>query len=492
MKKLDGAPLKSPTRNYFVAALALFIVMSAWAVSSPLGSGPDADFHISNIWCAWGEKPGVCENLDRISNDQSARIPHMFLMCNGRPIEYYPACEFDTSHEQMSTYRTAINSQMNLYYRIMRVFVSESPTFSIIAMRLFSSFIAAIMFFLLMVQTRAKTRHAVLAAWSFVLIPVAINYFAAVNPRGWATLGVMSGWGFLQSLFETDASDNKRRLGLIASYVASFALVGTSRADATLFFMFISALIVVGDLKAKKKLSRKILVRYGIVLLGAVFLVQFVPILRNLVKLQQPEGFTLRQYVVFQIVHIPETIGDVWGYTVGQSGSGPGILGIIGLSLFVVAIAFSLQRASRLQQCMVAAISLFTFIAVYRGGLSIGGIAPPTGVYVTGLVSAIMGIAVLFSTHNQQLMSARGNRLSVIALLSAAHVLALYSWMEFYTRRGQSIGYFEKFSLRDAWWWGQETNPNSVFFVGAVFFPVFLIFAWKNVADSETMESLAP
>jgi hypothetical protein len=256
--------------------------------------------------------------------------------------------------------------------------------------------------------------------------------------------------------------------------------------------MFVSALIVLGNLLTKKKLSPRIIVRYGIVFLSATLLVRFVPRLREFTTIQQPQGYALRQYVVFQIVHIPETIGDVWGYTVGQGGSGPGILGIIGLSLFIVAIAFALQRASRLQQCMVAAISFFTFAAVYRGGLAIGGIVPPTGVYVTGLVSAIMGIAVLFSTHNQQLMSSRGNRSSVIALLSGAHLLAFYSWMEFYTRRGKNIGYFEKFSLRDAWWWGRETNPNMVFIIGVVFFPIFLAFAWKNVNNSESTESLAP
>ena len=288
MKKLDGASLKSPTRNYLAAAIALFIVMSAWSVSSPLGSGPDADFHISNIWCAWGEKPGICEDLNRTS--KSARIPHMFLMCTDRTIESFPRCEFDTPHEQMSTYRTAGNSQMNLYYRIMRIFVVESPTISIIAMRLFSSFIAAIMFFLLMVQTRAKTRHAVLAAWSFVLVPVAINYFTAVNPRSWATLGVMSGWGFLQSLFEVDTSERKRRIGLITSYAASFVMVATSRADATLFFIFISALIVIGNLSAQKKLSRKVVIRYGLVLLGAISIVEFIPVLKNLVNIQQHVG----------------------------------------------------------------------------------------------------------------------------------------------------------------------------------------------------------
>ena len=483
---------KSSTRNFVVSALALFIVMSAWSVSSPLGSGPDAQFHISSIWCAWGEKPGICENFDRMSAQNGASIPHMFLICDSRTIESFPRCDFNAPHENMSTYVTANSNQMNLYYRIMRVFVVESPTFSIIAMRLFSSFIAGLMFFLLMVQTRGKTRHAVLAAWSFVLVPVAINYFTAVNSRGWATLGVMSGWGFLQSLFETDRFENKRRIGLTASFVASFALVASSRADATLFFMFISALIGIRNLLTQKKLSRKMFVRYGTALLLVGLLARFIPRFREFTSVQQLQGFSLRQYFAFQTVHIPETIGDVWGYHVGQSGSGPGILGIIGLSLFVVAIAFALQRSNRLQQCMVATISLFTCIAVYRGGLAMGSIVPPTGVYVIGLVSAIMGIAVLTSTHNLQLMSTRGNRLTVIALLSFAHILALYSWMEFYTRRGNNIGFFAKFSLRDAWWWGQETNPNLVFTIGTVFFPVFLVFAWMSVEDPASTESLSP
>ena len=490
--KFNGIAQKLMTRNYFAAAIALFIVMSAWSVSSPLGSGPDADFHISSIWCAWGEKPGVCEELERTPAQNSALIPHMFLMCNGRPIEYFPRCEFDAPHGEMFTYRTAASGQMNVYYRIMRVFVVESPTLSIIAMRLFSSFIAVLMFFLLMIQARGKTRHAILAAWSFVLVPVSINYFSSINPRGWATLGVMSGWGFLQSLFETSTSESKRRIGLIASFVGSFALVASSRADATLFFIIICSLISLGNILAQKILSRKIFMRYGIALLGVALLVRFIPNFRSFTSIRQPQSFALRQYLAFQIVHIPETIGDVWGYTVGQSGSGPGLLGIIGLSLFVVAIAFALQRANRIQQFMVATISLFTCIAVFRGSLQMESIVPSSGVYVIGLVSAILGIAVLFSTHDLQLMSTRGNRLTVIALLSFAHVLALYSWMEFYTRRGNNIGFFDKFSLHDVWWWGEETNPNLVFTIGTVFFPVFLVFAWMSVDDPASTESLAP
>ena len=98
----------------------------------------------------------------------------------------------------------------------------------------------------------------------------------------------------------------------------------------------------------------------------------------------------------------------------------------------------------------------------------------------------------MFSSHDRQLMSSKGNRLTAITLLSLAHLLAFFSWMEFYTHRGRDIGFFEKISLIDAWWWGPETNPNWVFLIGVIFFPIFLIYAWQSVNPQAPKELSAP
>lgn len=481
----------SSTRKPLIAALAFFVVLSAWSVSSPLGSAADGDQHISSIWCAWGEKQGVCEELDRAAAWPTARVPFMFYMDNGRPAEYLKDNE-ENVREKMPMLRTAPSSQMNLYYRIMRAFVVSSPTLSIIMMRLFSSLVAATMLLLLLIQTRGKVRHAVLAAWTFVLVPVTINYFTAINPRGWAILGVISGWAFLQSFIETSKTNKNRRIGLGASYLASFALVATCRWDATIYFMVVTLLLLTGNSILNKRITAMNVAKYGVGSVLFLMLLRSIPRISNYLELGHAASFPAQQFIVFQIVHIPESIGDVWGYTVGQQGNGPGIIGLIGVSLFVLAIGFSLQKSNRIQQLTVGSATLFTCLVVYRGSTLFDSLVPATGTYVIGLVSVVVGTSITFSTHGSQFMSNQRNRSTAIALLSVTHMLAFFAWMEFYTRRGENIGFFAKLSLRDAWWWGRETNPNMVFLVGAIFFPLFLVFAWKTTDDMTPTELLAP
>ena len=47
-----------------VLPLALLVVFGSWAVTSPVGSSPDDDYHLSSIWCAGGERSGVCEVVE--------------------------------------------------------------------------------------------------------------------------------------------------------------------------------------------------------------------------------------------------------------------------------------------------------------------------------------------------------------------------------------------------------------------------------------------
>jgi hypothetical protein len=78
-------------------------------------------------------------------------------------------------------------------------------------------------------------------------------------------------------------------------------------------------------------------------------------------------------------------------------------------------------------------------------------------------------------------MSSMGNRKMAIALLSFAQTISFYSWIEFYTRRGKDLGFYQQFSLDGTWWWDTWVSPNFVFISGAFLFPVFLTYAWKSI-----------
>ena len=41
-------------------ALFAFAGLGAWAIASPVGAAPDDDFHLASIWCALGDREGLC------------------------------------------------------------------------------------------------------------------------------------------------------------------------------------------------------------------------------------------------------------------------------------------------------------------------------------------------------------------------------------------------------------------------------------------------
>ena len=44
--------------------VAFFVMCAGWALTSPPGSSPDDDFHLTSIWCAAGTQDGRCELVE--------------------------------------------------------------------------------------------------------------------------------------------------------------------------------------------------------------------------------------------------------------------------------------------------------------------------------------------------------------------------------------------------------------------------------------------
>ena len=87
-------------------------MLLCWAFAAPIGAGADADFHLSSIWCGQGERQGLCEERDDSGWTIQAKVPFMFQMCNGRPIEYLPGCPAIHSEPAMQFLRTAPPQQV--------------------------------------------------------------------------------------------------------------------------------------------------------------------------------------------------------------------------------------------------------------------------------------------------------------------------------------------------------------------------------------------
>jgi len=53
----------------FAGAISLF----AWAFASPIGAPPDGDFHMASIWCAQGDRLGMCK-VEKVKNSNQVEL----------------------------------------------------------------------------------------------------------------------------------------------------------------------------------------------------------------------------------------------------------------------------------------------------------------------------------------------------------------------------------------------------------------------------------
>ena len=466
-------------RQIFPCLIAFFLLLTCWSFSSPIGSGVDTEYHLASIWCAWGEKGGLCENENSLTS--TGDVPFMFHFCNGRNVDYWPYCETPSTQPETQSLRHAGPNQMSFYYKIMHVFASENVNQSVLLIRLINSLLAVIVTFLLLTITNFRIRNAALAGLTFSIIPLAIQYFAGINPRGWAVLGVITSWAFLSSYIRTPKEQKLIRRLQLASFVFTAALALFTRIDAAVMVIITSLFVFIGFRIKETSLAKQNLLVFA--LFGGVLsaLMAFSPRIAGLFSINIPFDFGRFQYLIFSIVHIPEFVTDWWGYHVGQQGNGPGLVGILGLSLFAVALAFSLQNSDLQQRLMVGAFSLITFVLLMKSTLATGSLIPLNGAYTLGMAGPWLGISIAFSRSKLQFMSSIGNRKVVIALLSFAHAISFYSWMEFYTKKGKGLGFYQHLSLDGTWWWDTWISPNFVFISGALLFPVFLTYAWKSI-----------
>jgi hypothetical protein len=467
---------------------ALFFLLVTW-LSIPYGGSGDMDYHLTSIWCAWGEKAKLCNDIQvlpedpnaQFRNNATAEVPFMFQMCDSRNIDFWPYCELESQHPETQRLRMAPPEHLSLYYKMVHVFVDENVQKSVFLIRLFNLTLALTLVYALLTITSSRIRFASLSGLTFTLLPYGPQIFTGVTTRSWAILGVMTSWAFLFS-FLTESKDNRfRRILQICSYLISMFLALSTRLDAFLMVVITSIFVLIWYRNLHTPIKIREVLIASPALLSMAVASQYLPVIKEYANFKVPEIYGTSQYLFFQIVHIPEFVADWWNYQIGQGGSGPGVVGLVGVILFAVNVAFALQNSNFQQRLMFASFTFVVFILLAKTSSLTRSIVPLSGFYTLGLATPWLGIVIASSKNKLQFMSSIGNRRMAIFLLSFSHAVYFYSLLEFYTKRGKNIGYFDTISLNGEWWWNIGIGPNTVFFGGAVLFPLFLILTWRSI-----------
>jgi hypothetical protein len=462
--------MRPPLFRFLIAPLLLFVCLTCWSFSAPINNGFDPTFHIASIWCGWGESEGICENYVHDADGTSANVPDLI---NG------------LLSENLRKQEVANADTKSLFYPIMRFFVTENATLSVLFMRILQSLLASLIFASLICFSTQKMRIAVVAAWTFTVIPIVISTLSQTTPRSWAYLSGMSSWAYLMlALDRRKKHQPTAKLWMLYSF--SIFLAIASRWDATLFVAFSSALILAIHLLKEEKIVIQKFVWFaagGTVLLLIARMI--FPRLASYTTFSFGSTFTSGK-TIFQLIHIPENVADGLGLGVRLVDLGPNLIGIVGVMLFAYALSRSLTNSNVYQKLSTISIVIFVYLAMYRITLNWPEQIGPSGVYVVQLLTVMLGLAIALSDHDQDFLLKTSHRAMFISLLAITHALALFSRMEWAVRPGHELNdtYFN-LSLNGGWWWNSPIGPNIVLLIGAISFPAWLIFSWQLIAKKD-------
>lgn len=228
-----------------VLPIALLLTFTGWAVTSPVGSSPDDDYHLSSIWCAGGERAGVCE---RSPSDSDVRlVPENVGFaheCFAYDAAVTAACAGDLTRSLVPTDR--VNDVQGLYpsgfYRVMGLFVGPDEERSVLVMRVLN---ALIVIALLAVALRILTpaiRSALVVVFAVVYVPLGLFIVPSTNPSSWTLTGITFLWAFGLALAHRSDWRSRRTWVLALATVLSAGLAIGSRVDAS---AYVAAVVVV-------------------------------------------------------------------------------------------------------------------------------------------------------------------------------------------------------------------------------------------------------
>jgi len=435
-------------------------------MSSPLNVGFDPVFHLSTVWCAWGEKAHICENFKDGKDSNKASVPS--------------ALSGIESGQSMLEQEIATPNTRSLFYKVMRVFVTENTVQSVFIMRFLNALIVSMVFLQFLFIRNRKIQIASLASWSFTFVPIIIATITQVTPRSWSYLSGIGSWVFLLTVIE---QPRKIKNWILLGFC--FLLAIFSRLDGFFMLTFTSALI----LAIIKRRSWPLLFKYSLLLFSASIAVLevlrvFIPRVGRYTTFNFGQTF-LSGHTIFQIIHLPENVFDSFGLGVRFHDLGPNLVGIIGMSLFIYVLTRALVNANKEQVFSMIGIIVFIFLAMFQITLSWQEQTGPSGIYIVQLLSCLLGLTLYFSENSYEFLTNSVNRIFLISLLGISHGLVLFSRMEWAVRPSSELNdTYLNLSLNGGWWWNSPIGPNIVFLVGAIAFPAWLVVSWSVVSQT--------
>lgn len=193
--------LKRSRLTYALVACVSFLVLgSCWALNSPVGSSPDDDFHLTTIWCQFGDRQSACSEVG--SDPKVVNVPASVALasqCYRFQPDVSGSCAEEVAGIASGVSRVNDGEYPGMFYTSMALFVGPDVKRSVIAMRVVNVLLASVLIFAALTVPSRSTSRAFALSFSVVLIPLGIFLVGSTNPSGWTFIGAATFWVFLTS-----------------------------------------------------------------------------------------------------------------------------------------------------------------------------------------------------------------------------------------------------------------------------------------------------
>lgn len=473
-------------------AVVTFVTLFAWALSSPVGSSPDDDFHLASIWCGWGDDANLCQDLDE---PNAKRVPLEVAQ---------PACfAFDTtkSGECKADFigregETATSGWGNfndlyppVYYAAMRTFVSDDVTASVLRIRVANAALSVLVVGAVALLVPLALRRTMLWALLLTTVPLGAFILGSNNPSAWAILSAGTLWVALYAMF--DAQGRRRAALGVASVVT--ALMGSgARADACLYSSLAVCAVMVLRWGVLRRNAAPVAIGAGIVAVSAWFFLTSGQGQAASAGLPTAPGVgpevSIFELTVHNLLELPWLL-------FGSFGSGS--LGWLDTSLPPLVFYCSILAAavvlfwgwssmngrkliavSGVAVCLVA----FPLLVLAQNRHTVGMAVQPR--YLLPMIVLLAGLSLLRVDGRLHPLNTF-QRGAVGASLVVAHSVALHTNMRRYTTGSDENGV--DLNTGAQWWWDTSLQPMTVWVVGSLAFAAaaVLVLGMRDEASEE-------
>ena len=467
------------------AVVAAILSLSSWAVSSPVGSSPDDNYHGPSIWCGQGFRDGLCEEGPNGGSLVSETLRNNDTCFKSLP-ENSGACNL--SNASIETFRVNGGEYPRVFYWTMSWFAGINIVSSVLTVRIVNAIFIVSLFAVLIFLLPLKLRRIPLVSLLVTSVPLGVFIIPSLNPSSFGYAALIVLFASVVGFMSTDKPKIRIALGIIA--IISLLMTAGSRPDSALYAIIAVVVALLIKLNFTKINKSHIGLVLGLAIVGSYL---FFSSGNTAAVITGAPGKGLNtpsmRGTFYNLLALPDLIVGAFGsWGIGWLDTPmPSSVWALNFGLYFALIFATLRYFSRKQLAAFLIVLMFLIavplLALHLSGLVVGQFVQPR--YLLPLLGLLLAVALYRESDKSGLYLTKGQIWLVGLALAVTNSISLHTNLRRYLT---GLDENQVNLNRDIeWWWFQAPadgswfvlSPNSLWVFGTVTFAVFLVAIWK-------------